>query len=105
MTEGSFLLSIQDNKVYAGTTIRGELLCPDSSNPNVVEASGESVLDGGASWKEYIKMTLDNTTSPTKATVLYHFGMYEPAYSSHPGMSDTVVAKYEGTLSKVTSGS
>ena len=81
--------------------MRGEqLLCPDSSNPNVVEANGKSELEGGGYWQEYIKMTLDNANSPTKATITFHFKMYEPAYAAYPSMSDTVVAIYEGDFTK-----
>ena len=103
-----FALSILDNKVYAGTTMRGEqLLCPDSSKPNVVEASGETVLDEEGEktiYTEYIKITLDNATNPTTAKVDYQLKFYSSAYAAS-GMSDTFTAKtftakYEGDFTK-----
>ena len=105
-----FALSILDNKVYAGLTMRGQqLLCPDSSNPNVVEASAEQVTGAGTESEtthtEYIKITLDNAANPTTAKVEYHLKFYCPAYAAAPGMSDTFTAKYEGTFNKVASGS
>ena len=104
-----FALSILDNKVYAGLTMSGQqLLCPDSSNPNVVEASAEQVSGAGTESEtthtEYIKITLDNAANPTTAKVEYHLKFYCPAYAAS-GMSDTFTAKYEGTFNKVTSGS
>ena len=98
-----FALSILDNKVYAGTTMRGELLCPDSSKPNVVEASGKTVLEEGTesetTYTEYIKITLDNAANPTTAKVDYQLKFYCPAYAAS-GMSDTFTAKYEGDFTK-----
>ena len=97
-----FTLDILENKVYGGLTMKSgkQLLCSDGSNPNVVEASEELVLEDGTTYKEYIKMTLDNANSPTKADIIYYIGMYIPGYSAHPSMSDTVVAVYDGTLTK-----
>ena len=106
-----FALSILDNKVYAGLTMNSgqQLLCPDSSNPNVVEASAEQVTGAGTESEtthtEYIKITLDNAANPTTAKVEYHLKFYCPAYAAAPGMSDTFTAKYEGTFNKVASGS
>ena len=102
-----FLLSIQDSKLYLGATMRGEqLLCPNSSNPNIIEVSKETVLgegtDSETTYTEYIKITLDDANNPTTAGVEYHFKLYVPAYA-YPGHSDTVVAIYQGTLNKVTS--
>ena len=97
-----FALSILDNKVYAGTTMRGELLCPDSSKPNVVEASGETVLNEEGEktiYTEYIKITLDNAANPTTAKVDYQLKFYSSAYAAS-GMSDTFTAKYEGDFTK-----
>ena len=96
-----FTLEISGNKVYMGLTMKSgkQLLCPDSSNPNVVEADGKLEQDG-TTWQEYIKITLDNANNPATATIIYWFGMYIPAYAENPSMSDTVVARYEGTLNK-----
>ena len=108
MMDGSFPLSIAGNKVGCPYITQKQLLCPDSSKPNVVEANSEEVLDDCGEktiYTTYIKITLDNAANPTTATVEYHFKLYSSGYSGVPGMSDTVVAKYEGTLSKVTSGS
>ena len=88
--------------------MRGEqLLCPNSSNPNIIEVSKETVLEEGTdsetTYTEYIKITLDDANNPTTAGVEYHFKLYVPAYAAYPGYSDTVVAIYQGTLNKVTS--
>ena len=108
MQTGDFGLLISDNKVSCAYITQEQLLCPDSSKPNVVEASQETVLSAGTesetTFTAYIKITLDNADNPTTATVEYYFKLYSPEYSGS-GMSDTVVAKYEGTLNKVTSGS
>ncbi len=101
----NFSLLIEGNNAGCSyITPPKQLLCPDSSNPNVVETSAEEVLEDGSTFAAYIKITLDNAANPTTATVEYHFKLYSPAYSGS-GMSDTVVAVYEGTLNKVTSGS
>ncbi len=101
-----FTLVIEDNKVGCSYIMQKQLLCPDSSNPNVVEASHEEEVaeeGGGKSiFTAYIKITLDDTNNPTTATVEYHFKLYSSEYS-YPGRSDTVIARYEGTLNKVTS--
>ena len=101
----NFSLGIENNKAGCSyITPPKQLLCPDSSNPNVVETSAEEVAEDGSTFAAYIKITLDNAANPTTATVEYHFKLYSPEYSGS-GMSDTVVAVYEGTLNKVTSGS
>ena len=104
-----FSLGIQYSKVGCSYIIQKQLLCPDSSNPNVVEASHEEEVaeeGGGKSiFTAYIKITLDNANNPTTATVEYHFKLYSSAYAADPGHSDTVIAIYEGTLNKVTSPS
>ena len=102
-----FTLVIEDNKVGCSyITPPKQLLCPDSSNPNIVEASQEEEIaeeGGGKSiFSAYIKITLDNANTPTTATVEYHFKLYSSEYS-YPGRSDTVIAKYEGSLNKVAS--
>ena len=101
-----FLLSISGNKVYAGLTMRGQgqqLLSPNSSNPNVVEASAEEVLEEGTesetTYTEYIKIILDDAANPTTAKVEYHLKFYCPAYAAS-GMSDTFTAIYEGDFRK-----
>ena len=109
VTVNPFLLDIQNSKLTLGATMRGEqLLCPNSSNPNIIELSKETVLDEGtdseATWTEYIKITLDDANNPTTAGVEYHFKLYVPLYGA-AGISDTVTAIYEGTLNKVTSPS
>ena len=108
VTVNPFQLSIQDSKLYLGATMRGEqLLCPNSSNPNIIEVSKETVLGEGTddetTYTEYIKITLDDANNPTTAGVEYHFKLYAPAYAAYPGYSDTVAAIYQGTLNKVTS--
>ena len=101
----SFSLVIEGNNAGCNyITPPKQLLCPDSSKPNVVEASQETVLEDGTTYTAYIKITLDNAANPTTATVEYQFKLYSPAYSGS-GVSDTVTAKYEGTLNKVASGS
>ena len=105
-----FLLSISGSKLYLGLTIRGEqLLCPDSSNPNIIELSKKTVLEEGTesetTYTEYIKIILDDAANPTTAEVEYHLKFYCPAYAANPGYSDTFIAVYEGTLNKVTSPS
>ena len=99
-----FFLIIQDSKLYLGSTIRGEqLLCPDSSNPNIIELSKETVLEdedgsGQTIYTEYIKIILDNAASPTTAEIEYRFKLYVPAAGTP--YSDTVIARYEGTINK-----
>ena len=65
-----------------------------NSDAKVVEASAQVDYDG-ATVAEYIKITLDDATNPTTATVVYQMG------SQAEGM--TVQATYEGTLNKDTS--
>ena len=108
VTVNPFELIIQDSKLYLGATMRGEqLLCPDSSNPNIIELSKKTVLGEGTedetTYTEYVKITLDDANNPTTAEVEYHFKLYSPAYAADPRYSDTVTAIYEGTLNKVTS--
>ena len=104
VTADNFSLLIQNNKASCSYITGKQLLCPDSSKPNVVEASSEEVAEDGSTYSTSIKITLDNAANPTTATVEYHFKLYSPAYSGS-GMSDTFTAKYEGTFNKVTSGS
>ena len=54
-------------------------------------------------YTEYIKIILDNAASPTTAEIEYHLKFYCPAYAANPGYSDTVIARYEGTINKFTS--
>ena len=103
MQTGDFGLLISDNKVSCPYITQEQLLCPDSSKPNVVEASQETVLEDRTTYTVYIKITLDNAANPTTATVEYNFKLYSPGYAANPAYSDTVVAKYEGTLNKVVS--
>ena len=105
MQTGDFGLYILDNKVSCAYITQEQLLCPDSSKSNVVEASQETVLEDGTTYTAYIKITLDDAANPTTTTVEYNFKLYSPAYAANPAMSDTVTAKYEGTLNKVASGS
>ena len=106
MQTGDFGLLISDNKVSCPYITQEQLLCPDSSKPNVVEASQETVVSEGTesetTYTAYIKITLDNAANPTTATVEYQLKFYCPAYAA-AGMSDTFTAKYEGTLNKVAS--
>ena len=103
MQTGDFGLYILDNKVSCAYITQEQLLCPDSSKPNVVETSKEEVLEDGTTYTISIKITLDDAANPTTATVEYTFKLYSPAYAANPAYSDTVVAKYEGTLNKVAS--
>ena len=97
-----FSLLIQDNKAGCSYIVPPkQLLCPDSSKPNVVETSAEEVLEDGTTYTISIKITLDDAANPTTATVEYNFKLYSPAYAANPAYSDTVTAKYEGTLNKV----
>ena len=96
----SFSLAIEGNNAGCShITPPKQLLCPDSSKPNVVETSAEEVAEDGSTFTAYIKITLDNADNPTTATVEYYFKLYSPGYSGS-GMSDTVVAKYEGDFTK-----
>ena len=103
METGNFGLLISDNKVSCPYIMQEQLLCLDSSKPNVVEASQETVGEDGSTYTAYIKITLDDAANPTTATVEYNFKLYSPGYAANPAYSDTVVAKYEGTLNKVVS--
>ena len=110
VTVNPFLLDIQDSKLTLGATMRGEqLLCPNSSNPNIIELSKKTVLDEGTesetTYTEYIKIILDDAANPTTAEVEYHLKFYCPAYAVDPNFSDTFTVIYEGTLNKVTSPS
>ena len=90
-----FQLEITDSKVNAGllgTLIGIQLL--SNSDANVVEASGEG-SEEGYTYKEYIKITLDNASNPTTATVVYQAG--------NSGNGINMQATYEGTLNKDTS--
>ena len=89
----SFQLEIIGNKVNAGIlgTLQGIQLL-SNSDTKVVEASGESTVDGMTA-KEYIKITLDDAANPNTATVIYQMG------SSGEGFP-TMMATYEGTLNK-----
>ena len=89
----SFQLEIAGSKVNAGIlgTLQGIQLL-SNSDAKVVEASGESTVDGMTS-KEYIKITLDDAANPNTATVIYQMG------SSGEGFP-TMMATYEGTLNK-----
>ena len=103
-----FTLVIEDNKVGCSyITPLKQLLCPDSSNPNIVEASQEEEIaeeGGGKSiFSAYIKITLDDATNPTTAKVEYHLKFYSTEYADDPRYSDTFIAVYEGTLNKVVS--
>ena len=91
----SFQLEIVDSKVNAGIlgALQGIQLL-SNSDAKVVEASGQGSGDG-ATWAEYIKITLDDATNPTTATVVYQMG-------SSAG-NITMQATYEGTLNKDTS--
>ena len=91
----SFQLEIVDSKVNAGIlgALQGIQLL-SNSDAKVVEASGQGSGDG-ATWAEYIKITLDDATNPTTATVVYQMG-------SSAG-NITMQATYEGTLTKDTS--
>ena len=94
----NFGLEIVDSKVntgFLGVLYGIQLL--SNSDANVVEASGEG-SQGGYTYKEYIKITLDNAANPTTATVVYQAG------SSGNGFN--MQATYEGALNKdISSGS
>lgn len=96
--EKGFVLIISNNTAYglyaASSSGNGsQLLCPDSSNPNVVEASGE-FKEEGSSISDYIKITFDDFTNITKAEVMYLLKM------SADGMN--MECKNEGTLTNNT---
>ena len=110
VTPNPFTLVIEDNKVGCSyITPPKQLLCPDSSNPNVVEASYEEEIaeeGGGKSiFSAYIKITLDNAANPTTAKVEYHLKFYSSAYAADQRYSDTFIAVYEGTLNKKVASS
>ena len=88
-----FQLEIVDSKINTGIfgALQGIQLL-SNSDAKVVEASGESTVDGMTS-KEYIKITLDDAANPNTATVIYQMG------SSGEGFP-TMMATYEGTLNK-----
>ena len=94
-TLDSFQLEIVDSKINGGIlgAFQGIQLL-SNSDAKVVEASAQVDYDG-ATVAEYIKITLDDATNPTTATVVYQMG------SQAEGM--TVQATYEGTLNKDTS--
>ena len=88
----NFGLEIVDSKVntgFLGVLYGIQLL--SNSDTKVVEASGKTIEEG-ITTSEYIKITLDDATNPTTATVIYKMG------SSGSGIK--MSATYEGTLNK-----
>ena len=88
----NFGLEIVDSKVntgFLGVLYGIQLL--SNSDTKVVEASGKTIEEG-ITTSEYIKITLDDATNPTTATVIYKMG------SSGSGIN--MSATYEGTLNK-----
>ena len=64
-----------------------------NSDAKVVEASGQlKSEEEGITTSEYIKITLDDATNPTTATVIYKMG--------NSGSGINMSATYEGTLNK-----
>ena len=88
----NFGLEIAGNRVNSGIlgALAGAQLLTSGDN-KVVEASGEYSSEG-MTIKEYIKITLDNASTPTTAQVEYQMG------SSGNGIGFT--ATYTGNLTK-----
>ena len=87
--DGDFGLIIADSKVSFRSLEKAQLFT--SGDNKVVEASVE-YSDAGTTVKEYIKITLDNASTPTTAQVEYQTGF------SDKGI--VVTATYTGNLTK-----
>ena len=91
-----FGLEIKDSKIDTGLggTLTGIQLLTQTDS-KVVEASGETVSEEeGITIKEYVKITLDNASSPTTAQV---------EYQMKQSGSVNFSVSYTGTLTKDTS--
>ena len=70
-----------DSKINTGFTgILYEIQLLSNSDAKVVEASGESTVEG-ITTKEYIKITLNDAINPTTASVIYQIVVREKVFS------------------------